>query len=697
MNQKKNLIMVILLFVGGSLLFSNLVQQESAKELFEKALYLEETKGDLEKAIEVYLRIVKEFPDERVTAAKAQLHIGICFEKLGLKEAEKSYRKVVDNYPEQRETVRIAKEKLNLIIKAQAVVDKGEKEFRINPVKTFQEYEGFGIVSPEGKYISGTNWFTGDLIITEISTGKIRRLTKKKAWNEANPEWAFASRWSPDGKYLVYTWITGAGNTNLYIAGINGAEPRILYKGKEKEWIRPTDWSQDGKFILTQNLIEKESELGLISVKDGSVRTLKKLDKSAMASAIFSPDGRYIAFHCPQNKNTHNHDIFLLSIDGKREIPLVTNPAHDYLMDWAPDGKNILFISNRTGTMDAWIIQVVKGKPKEAPQLVRRNIGLIEPLGITREGSFYYLTPGLSSDIYSITINPSNGKIMTTPEKLPLSFEGNNRLPDWSPDGKKLVYISQRGPQKGQYVTCIYSPKTGKVRELTFDKNYGSPSWASDGQSVFVKATVQSGQGIHRIDTQTGNIIPFIQKGENYIYSPQVSKNGDWVIYAQDNKGQNNCSIMQKYLKTGKEKELARSPFDNHSIALSPDNKQLALLLRPEENLRVLSVMPPMGGEKIELHRYQQGGRWDISITWSPDGKYIYFSEDSDDDQTWELWRVPSKGGKAQKLGLKMRHFRHLSFHPDGRRLTFSSIPPKSNLPNVWVMENFLPKIKYKK
>ncbi len=667
------------------------------KVLFEKAKFTMETRGDLQEAIKLFSDILEKFPDEREYAAQSQLYIGLCYEKLGLEGAQKAYQDVINNYPEQAEAVKVAKEKLAMLLKAQALIEKDEKEFRINPVKTFQEYEGFGIVSPDGKYISGTNWLTGDLIITEINTGKIRSLTKKKAWNEANPEWAFASRWSPDGKYLVYTWITGAGNTDLYIAGINSAESRILYKGKEKEWIGLTDWSQDGKFILTQNLIEKGSELGLISVKDGSVRTLKKLDISAMTNAIFSPDGRYIAYHCPQNKNTHNHDIFLLSIDGKREIPLITNPAHDYLMDWAPDGNNILFISNRTGTMDAWIIQVVKGKPKEAPQLVRRNIGLIEPLGITREGSFYYITPSLSSDIYSITINPSNGKIMTTPEKLPLSFEGSNRLPGWSPDGKKLVYISQRGPQKRQYVTCIYSLKTGKVRELTFYKNYGSPSWAPDGQSVFVQATVQSGQGIHRIDTQTGNITPFIQKGENFIYSPQVSKNGDWVIYAQDNKGQNNCSIIQRDLKTGKEKELARSPFDNHSIALSPDNKQLALLLRPEENLRVLSVMLVMGGEQIELHRYQQGGRWDISINWSPDGKYIYFSEDSDDDQTWELWRVPSKGGKAQKLGLKMQHFRHLSFHPDGCRLTFSSIPPKSNLPNVWVMENFLPTKKDKK
>ena len=54
MNQKKNAVVVIFLLVGVSLLFSNLSRQETAKELFEKAVYLEETKGDLEKAIAAY-------------------------------------------------------------------------------------------------------------------------------------------------------------------------------------------------------------------------------------------------------------------------------------------------------------------------------------------------------------------------------------------------------------------------------------------------------------------------------------------------------------------------------------------------------------------------------------------------------------------------------------------------------------------
>ena len=68
------------------------VSQQTAGELFEKALYVEEGQGDLQKAIGLYQDIVKRFPESREVAAKAQLHIGLCYEKLGLKEAEKAFR-----------------------------------------------------------------------------------------------------------------------------------------------------------------------------------------------------------------------------------------------------------------------------------------------------------------------------------------------------------------------------------------------------------------------------------------------------------------------------------------------------------------------------------------------------------------------------------------------------------------------------
>ena len=98
MTNLKNYLTVIFVFITCLLYFiSPVFSQETAGQLFEKALYEEEANGDLEKAIEIYEKLFKQFPDNRPVAAKALLHIGLCYEKLGQNEAKKAYQQLVNN------------------------------------------------------------------------------------------------------------------------------------------------------------------------------------------------------------------------------------------------------------------------------------------------------------------------------------------------------------------------------------------------------------------------------------------------------------------------------------------------------------------------------------------------------------------------------------------------------------------------
>ena len=73
--------------------------------LFEKAKYTMETKGDLEGAIKIFNDIIKKYPKEREFAAKSQLYIGLCCEKLGNAKARTAYERVVREYADQAEIV----------------------------------------------------------------------------------------------------------------------------------------------------------------------------------------------------------------------------------------------------------------------------------------------------------------------------------------------------------------------------------------------------------------------------------------------------------------------------------------------------------------------------------------------------------------------------------------------------------------
>jgi len=703
-------ILSILFLAAACLLFvfGNLLSQESAAEVFEKAFYYEDVQGDLQKAIELYEQILKQFPENREIAAKAQLHIGLCYEKLGLQEAPKAYQKVLDDFPEQKEAVKLAQEKLSVLRKVQSVIAKTEKEFNIRKAWAGPWADTTGAPSPDGRYLSFVDWMTGDLAIRDLATGKNRHLTDKGSWAESG-EFALFSKWSPDGKKIVYNWLNKEEFFELRIVALDSPKPQILYSVKEKEYAHPFGWSPDGNNILALvTQVPNISQIGLISVADGSFRVLK-ISNDDWANSLplftFSPDGKYIAYSFLQDESTQNRDIFLMSVDDKNETQLISHPMNDSLLGWSPDGKWILFTSNRTGTQDAWIIRVDETGPKGLPEIVKKNMGFIDPLGFVQNGAFYYGVDNQMTDIYSIQIDADTGKILSPPKKATQHYEGSNRSPAYSADGKFLAYFSRRGPGPlSRNVLCIRDLQSGKEKEFNPEpKNCNYPRWSPDGRFISFegidKATLR---GIYRIDVHSG-VVDLIVQAEHgiVIYSHRWSKDGKSLFYTQsdDPKTTGQIAFRESHIyvhdiASGQDKILPGSPDDAKDIDISPDGQWLVFANRGAK--KVLSVISTSGGEPRIFCSYDHPGIRPIYPTWIAGGRYIVFAKvTSGEDEaveTWEIVRVPIEGGEPQKLGLEMTEFRHLSVHPDGEQIVFHSRGSTMRWPEVWIIENFLPK-----
>jgi tetratricopeptide (TPR) repeat protein len=85
---------------------------QTGEELFQKGLQLEEVKGELEKAIDVYKNIISVYVPNKQLVAKSLLHLGKCYEKLGKSEARKAYERVVREFADQNELVAEARVRL---------------------------------------------------------------------------------------------------------------------------------------------------------------------------------------------------------------------------------------------------------------------------------------------------------------------------------------------------------------------------------------------------------------------------------------------------------------------------------------------------------------------------------------------------------------------------------------------------------
>jgi Tol biopolymer transport system component len=673
--------------VTSAVLSSAAIQQKAA-QLYQSGVYAEEIEGNLQKAIGIYEQVLKQFPDSRDTAANAQLHIGLCYEKMGAAKAQEAYEKVIRNYPGQAAAVAVAQEKLDNILRSRSLSKKGERELTIRNLPIPPALELYR-VSPDGKYLSYVDANTGDLGVRELSTGKQRHLTDE---GKNYSEYALFPQWSPDSMKLVYSW----NERELRVVTLDGSAPKILVGDRKEGWVLPRDWSPDGRLIVmaTSGPKRRTLELSLVSVTDGSVRSLKTFaDRNVgPGDCLFSPDGRAVAYSRPTQEGARERDVFLLTVDGGRESPLIQHPADDELLEWLPDGRGILFASDRAGTMDLWIIQVDEGQAQGAPTLVKRGVGPVTSMGLTRTGAFYYRTPASFMDVYTASFDPRTGLVAGSPKKEPLPFEGHNTMPDWSPDGKQLAYVSTR-PGERKWVLCIYSADTGKVREFRLDKTYAYPRWSPDGRHLYLQATVADGQGIYRMDVETGEVTSVLGSGEAYVHDLRVSADRKWVVYGRDSKAI--CQILRRDATTGQEKELDRTPFDNSTLALSRDGSRLATILRTDPKTRVMKVMEFPDGTPKEIARFALSGGFIIDLAWSPDGRFIYYYDNpTGKSGDWHMRRVPAEGGEVLDLGLVMRYYRQLSVHPDGSRITFSAPPTKREPDQVWVMENFLPATK---
>ncbi|MFH1765709.1 MAG: hypothetical protein ABIF09_16085, partial [Gemmatimonadota bacterium] len=385
------------------------------------------------------------------------------------------------------------------------------------------------------------------------------------------------------------------------------------------------------------------------------------------------------------------------------ERRLAEDPADDLVLGWGPDGNHVLFASDRTGTMGAWLLPVAEGEPTGSPRLVKPDLWRAEAIGFDGNGSFYYVVWMNMRDVFLATLDLETGQLLDQPTRVSSGYIGSNGAPEWSPDGSRLAYFSERKRWRelGSEVIVIRSAETGEEKELQPNlASYMHPRWSPDGQSLLVRARDEMGRGFFLIDVQTGEVNPLIRFPAG---SPNIASRAEWIengralLYwwpsatmAQDFipvSDAEHRTLLIRDLDTGDEEVL----YEGHispRFAVSPDRQQVAFS-SVREGIANVMVMPLGGGEPTvvlgNLGEAQKLAEQPSEIQWSPDGRYLYYEKGG-------LWRVPVRGGKPEKLGwfedAQARPF--FRFQPGGSRIALMCAEGEGGA-EVWVMEDFLP------
>jgi Tol biopolymer transport system component len=655
---------------------------QDAEKLFKAAMNTELVEGNLRSAIEQYRKVVESGP--RPLAAQALLRMAESYQKLGDAEARKTYERLVRDYADQSEAVAIARTRLGGATPA-GRTSEGISTRRVVDIGAESEPDS---VSDDGRLLSYIDWSTGNVALVELATRTTRPLTNTGGWAQSD-EFAEESVLSPDGQQIAYSWSNTAQRYELRVLSLEGKAQkpaRILYTNKDVEWIAPADWSRDGQWIAVQLIrSDRSGQIGLVRVADGTLRVLKTAAWRNPSTLSFSPDGRHLAFDLPADDTSDQRDIFILAIDGSRETPAVVGSSNDTVIGWSPDGRMLLFASDRRGSVDLWGVHVSDGRIQGSAEVLKADISR-GSLGITASGRLYLGVEVGDRDIRVTPVDFATGKLRGPTVRPVQRFVGNNVQPEWSPDGKSLAYVSLRDRAGFSRVLAIQALEDGKVRELQPKLSYfDSPRWSPDGRSVVMRGRdLQNRHGVFTVDIENGEVTPFVVSHDEPLVAPQWSPDGKKVIYRR---GSVVTAFIERDVATGTEREILRQPgLGNASV--SPDGRTIASTRTdPSTRSTLVFTIPTSGGQPKEILRVNAPQSILPWVNWTPDGTAVVVATMAA-GKPREMWVYPvNAAGEPSKLEIPDSDG-WMKVHPDGIRIAYQAGKRKLE---VWAVDDFLP------
>ncbi len=607
---------------------------QSIEELFPKALQLEEVKGELEKAIELYEMIIEISQDNRQAAAKAQLQLALCYEKLGNPLAFNAFQKVINKYTDQIEIVEIARTKIRENIPTKEIQDEPAKR---NPVfKQVQldintNWQPWGEkpfdISPDGKtivYIDNQRNATGNsqvqnkLFIADISGAPVNYLVEQPIFER---EWL--PRFSPDGKYIAFWGFNLRGA--IYLIKKDGTGLKQISKDFSILKMGSYIWHPDSKHLIVLVDNEKLVTYNLVGEVTNTVKC--EIGNEDIQLTGISPDGKWISYFSQWMDFSIGlvGDCWLISSTGDKKIRLTDYKGFDGFGAWLGKSYSYYFVSDRYTSPNIFRIEInpETGEKKRNPEQITfySDATVFRPVVIKEKSELFH---GLSRNTNQIIIPDDqsfNGfKTITT---------GNNTI--ISPDGTTIFFTGIDKNNKGIFAV----PRNGG----TVDKITGMVPYSDDSYNCKCVAL-----------SPDGSTIAFFKKINEILQVLYFVSTNDTTFFQ---------SVVVRDVKGI---ALTWSP-DSKKVAFTYNNR-LFTLTAWSRNAEVLT--------KVE--------NWEATSTrWSPDGKYIAGLVSDDEASTVVI--TSARNGKMEKLTLLDEPGKKegLEWHPNSKKLNYMYHGNKNN------------------
>jgi len=374
-----------------------------------------------------------------------------------------------------------------------------------------------------------------------------------------------------------------------------------------------------------------------VADKDGKNARRLTTRQAPEARPRFSPDGKSIAFSATYDGNT---DIYTIPVAGGQPTRLTYHPGADQIAGWAPDGKNILFMSRREMTSgrsaQAWQISVDGGLPKKIMEAVVQDANwhkdgkllAYQPYNSAHRGSSGWRNHRGGSTPPIWILDPTGNSY----EEIP-HVNASDTNPMWM--GDDVYFISDRSGSKNIW---HYNSKTKDVEQISKETDWDIASASLHGRTI-VYATTEG--RIKTLDARRGRT----QALKIDIRPDLPEQRPQW-------------------------KDAMRNMS---SMALSPTGKRALISARGD-----IYTVPLKDGATRNITK-SSGNKDDFAL-WSPNGGKIAYISDA--DRNWKLIITDQKGAVEKSYALGSDDYRLMEWGGSGDKIIY-----RDNHLGVWFID----------
>ncbi len=455
-----------------------------------------------------------------------------------------------------------------------------------------------------------------------------------------------------------------------------------------------------------------------IAAKEGGTAYKLTSAKGTELFARFSPDGKQIAFSGNYNGNA---DVYVMPSLGGLPARITYHGMSDRLVDWYPDGKNILFASTRESGKQRFsqFFKVSKdGGLAQKLQLPYAEFGSLSPDGkkiafttISRMfRTWKRYRGGMAADIYIFDLEKNTSENIT-------NNIANDEMPMWN--GNKIYFLSDRGDNK-RYNIWSYDLSTKQTKQITnfseFDIHFpaiGNNDIVFEAGGLLylldlatekyheVKINVVTDEStlmarnenvekliqnfsisyngnrvlfeargeIFSVPAENGPVINLTQTSGIAERFPSWSPNGKYAAYFSDRSGEYQLTIRDLENPSSEKQHTSFNTGFRYKIYWSPDSKQVAFI---DQTMTIYDYdIEKNQLKKVDQQKWMyEGDLENFSVSWSSDSRYLAYGKELD-SKTTAIAVYDTKDGKVHQL--TSGYYSDISpvFDPNGKYLYF--------------------------